>query len=99
MIIVGGFNVYPREVEEVLFLHPAIQEVAVVGVRDDNYGESVVACIVRKDASLTEQAIMDYCHEHLAKYKCPTKVVVYDELPKNTTGKVMRRILREQMQV
>ncbi len=99
MIIVGGFNVYPREVEEVLFLHPAIQEAAVVGVRDDNYGESVVACIVQKDATLTEQAIIDYCHEHLAKYKCPTKVVLYDELPKNTTGKVMRRVLREQMQV
>lgn len=99
MIIVGGFNVYPREVEEVLFLHPAIQEAAVVGINDGNYGETVIACVVTKNDSVTESDIITFCHSNLAKYKCPSKVLIMKELPKNATGKVMRRILREQIEV
>ncbi len=99
MIIVGGFNVYPREVEEVLFLYPGISEAAVVGVDDGNYGEIVIACVVTKDESVTQDDIIAFCHTNLAKYKCPSKVLLMEELPKNATGKVMRRILREQIEV
>ena len=99
MIIVGGFNVYPREVEEVLFLHPNVQEAAVVGIKDGNYGEMVVACVVPKQEGLTENDIIEFCHSNLAKYKCPVKVLLMDQLPKNSTGKVMRRLLREQIEV
>lgn len=95
MIIVGGYNVYPREVEEVLYSHPDLVEVGVVGVPDDNYGESVKAVVVKKNPSLTEQDVIDYCKEHLAKYKVPTKVVFLDELPKNSTGKILRRELKD----
>ncbi len=95
LVIVGGYNVYPREVEEVLFAHPDIVEAAVVGVPDPEQGEAVQAFIVRKDTSLTEEAVRAYCKEHLAKYKNPTLIEFLAELPKNTTGKILRRSLKE----
>lgn len=95
MINVGGYNVYPREVEEVLFAHNNILEVAVVGVPDVNLGEAVHAYIVPKEDSLTEEDIRDYCTQHLVKYKIPTVIVFMDELPKNTTGKILRRSLKQ----
>jgi long-chain acyl-CoA synthetase len=96
MIIVSGYNVYPREVEEVLFKHPAIADVSVIGVPDDYQGESVMAVVVLKpDQSATEQEIIDYCRNEIAVFKCPRKVVFRDALPKNNTGKVLRRELRE----
>jgi long-chain acyl-CoA synthetase len=97
MINVSGFNVYPREVEETLFKHPAVADAAVVQYPDPYQGESVMAYVVLKqDASATEQEIIDYCREQLAVFKCPRKVVFRDTLPKNNTGKVLRRELREQ---
>lgn len=96
MIIVGGFNVYPREVEEVLFAHPDIVEAAVVGIPDPNFGEEVLAFVVKKDPTLTEQQLHDYCAEKLAKYKVPKKFEFIEELPKNTTGKILRRSLKVQ---
>lgn len=96
MIIVGGFNVYPREVEEVLFAHPGIVEAAVVGLPDPNFGESVNAYVVLKDASLTPADLEAYCAEHLAKYKVPRHFEILEELPKNTTGKILRRSLKDQ---
>lgn len=97
MIIVSGFNVYPREVEEVLFRHPAIAEAAVVQYPDPYQGESVMAVVVLKPGqTATEQEIIDYCRKEIAVFKCPRKVVFRDELPKNNTGKVLRRELREQ---
>lgn len=96
MIIVGGYNVYPREVEEVLFEHPSIVEAAVVGVPDPTFGEEVLAFVVKKDASLSEEQLHDYCAEKLAKYKVPKRFEFLDELPKNTTGKILRRFLKEQ---
>lgn len=96
MIIVGGYNVYPREVEEVLFEHPSIVEAAVVGVPDPTFGEEVLAFVVKKDASLSEEQLHDYCAEKLAKYKVPKRFDFLDELPKNTTGKILRRFLKEQ---
>ncbi|WP_270182473.1 fatty acid--CoA ligase family protein [Alkalihalobacillus sp. CinArs1] len=94
LVIVGGYNVYPREVEEVLYQHPGIVEAAVVGVPDPDFGEAVQAFIVSKD-TLTEEDVKTYCREHLAKYKCPTIVEFIDELPKNTTGKILRKALRK----
>ncbi|MGM0898754.1 MAG: fatty acid--CoA ligase family protein [Bacillota bacterium] len=96
MIIVGGYNVYPREVEEVLFAHPAIVEAAVVGLPDADFGESVNAYVVLKDDSVSVEELKDYCAEHLAKYKVPRHMEILDELPKNTTGKILRRSLKDQ---
>jgi long-chain acyl-CoA synthetase len=97
MIIVGGYNVYPREVEEVLYNHPDVVEVAVVGVPDPNFGEAVKCFVVSKNASLTEEDLIAYCREHLAKYKVPSSIEFLEELPKNTTGKILRRVLKEQL--
>ncbi|PLT33811.1 fatty acid--CoA ligase family protein [Bacillus sp. V5-8f] len=97
MIIVGGYNVYPREVEEVLFAHPDIVEAAVIGVPDPNQGEVVQCFVVKKNESLTEEELIAYCAEHLAKYKVPKSVEFLEELPKNTTGKILRRSLKAQV--
>ncbi|EGQ26967.1 fatty acid--CoA ligase family protein [Mammaliicoccus sciuri] len=98
MIIVGGFNVYPREVEEVLFSHRDIIEAAVIGVPDVNFGEEVQAYVVLKEGSkATEQTILDFCAKRLAKYKVPKYIEFLDELPKNTTGKILRRSLKDQV--
>ncbi len=97
MINVSGFNVYPREVEEVLFRHPAIADAAVVQYPDPYQGESVLAYVVLKQGeSATEAEIIEFCRSQIATFKCPRKVVFRDELPKNNTGKVLRRELREQ---
>jgi long-chain acyl-CoA synthetase len=97
MINVGGFKVYPREVEDVLFEHPDIKEAGVVGMPDEFSGEVVKAFVVKKDSSksLTEQDVIDFCQERLAKYKVPKSVKFVDELPKTLIGKVLRRKLRE----
>ncbi|HKV83753.1 MAG TPA: long-chain fatty acid--CoA ligase [Ktedonobacterales bacterium] len=97
MIIVSGYNVYPREVEETLFRHPAIADASVVQYPDPYQGESVMAFVVLKQGmTATEQEIIDYCRDQIAVFKCPRRVVFRDELPKNNTGKVLRRELREQ---
>lgn len=95
MVIVGGFNVFPREVEEVLYSHPDIVESAVVGVADDELGEAVHAYVVLKDNShLTEEDIIKFCSENLVKYKVPSVVHLKDELPKGPTGKILKKDLR-----
>jgi long-chain acyl-CoA synthetase len=94
MVLVSGFNVYPNEIEDVLFRHPGILEVAVVGVADAQCGEIPVACVVRKDAALQEADIIAYARENLAAYKVPRRVVFIEELPKTPVGKVLRRQLR-----
>ncbi|ANU12497.1 Long-chain-fatty-acid--CoA ligase [Planococcus halocryophilus Or1] len=96
MIIVGGYNVYPREIEEVLFAHPAILEAAVVGLPDPDFGEEVNAYVVLKDPTVSIEDLKVYCAEHLAKYKVPRQFEVLQELPKNTTGKILRRSLKDQ---
>ncbi|MFZ3589782.1 fatty acid--CoA ligase family protein [Bacillus sp. DJP31] len=98
MIIVGGFNVYPREVEEVLYSHPSLLEVAVVGVPDLNFGEAVKSFVVVKQGSIvTEEELISYCAESLAKYKIPSSIEFLEELPKNTTGKILRRALKDKV--
>ena len=94
MILVSGFNVYPNEVECVLAAHPDILECAVIGVPDAIGGEVVKAFIVRRDPSLTSEAVIVYCRRHLTNYKVPKLVEFRDELPKNPVGKVLRRRLR-----
>lgn len=93
MINVGGFNVYPREIEEVLYDHPDIVEAGVIGVPDENYGESVIAYIVSKNKDLQEEDIREYLKDKLVKYKLPKDIEFLAELPKNSTGKILRRSL------
>ena len=94
MIIAGGFNVYPREVEEVLATHPAVQEVAVAGIVDPRRGETVKAWIVKTPGDpTTEKEIIDWSKEFLAKYKYPRQIEFRDELPRTSVGKVLKREL------
>ncbi|WP_342361272.1 AMP-binding protein [Terrarubrum flagellatum] len=95
MIIVSGFNVYPNEVEEVIAQNPSVLEVAVVGAPDPHSGETVVAHVVKREPTLTEQELRDFCKENLTPYKVPRRVVFHDALPKTNVGKVLRRALRE----
>jgi long-chain acyl-CoA synthetase len=97
MVLVSGFNVYPNEIEDVLFRHPGILEVAVIGLPDAQSGEIPVACVVRKDSSLQESDIIAYARENLAAYKLPRRVVFINELPKTPVGKVLRRQLRDDL--
>lgn len=96
IIIVGGLNVYPREVEEVLYHYPDIQEAAVIGLPDKLRGEVVCAFIVLKEGAVySRKALMHHLQENLAVFKLPKEIVVLDALPKNATGKIMKRELRE----
>jgi len=97
MIIRGGENIYPKEIEEVLYKHPAVLDAAVVGIPDKVWGEEVGAFIVTKPGmSITEQEIIAYCQDRLAKYKCPRQVFFRDSLPKTATGKIQKRKILEQ---
>jgi long-chain acyl-CoA synthetase len=97
MIISGGENVYPREVEEVLYRHPAVEEVAVIGVPDPHWVEKVHAVVVlRKEGHSTEEEIIGFCKDHLAGYKTPKSVEFVEALPKNPQGKILKRVLREE---
>ncbi len=96
LIISGGSNIYPREVEEIILKHPAVQEVAVVGVPDQIWGESVKAVIVLKPgAAATEKEIVDFCKDHMASYKKPKSVEFVDSIPKSAYGKILKREIRE----
>ena len=95
MILVSGFNVYPNEVEDVVASHPGVLECAVVGVPDAASGEAVVLFVAKKDAALTEQALMKFLSEQLTGYKRPRHIVFRQDLPKTNVGKVLRRELRD----
>ncbi|MEN9934645.1 MAG: hypothetical protein RLZZ387_1224 [Chloroflexota bacterium] len=95
MIIRGGFNVYPREIEEVLYGYPAIAEAAVIGVPDEALGEEVRAVVSLKPGQqASEQEVIDYCRERLAAFKYPRTVEIREALPKTATGKILKRELR-----
>ncbi|SEM90469.1 long-chain acyl-CoA synthetase [Stigmatella aurantiaca] len=94
MILVSGFNVYPNEIEGVAAMHPGILEAAAVGVPDAHSGEAVKLFVVKKDPSLTEAQVLDFCREQLAGYKRPRSVEFRQELPKSNVGKILRRELR-----
>jgi acyl-CoA synthetase (AMP-forming)/AMP-acid ligase II len=96
MIVSGGENVYPAEIESVLFGHPEVADVAVIGVPDERWGESVKAVVVATDGSeLTEEVLIDYCRDKLAGFKRPRSVDFVDVLPRNPTGKILKRELRK----
>jgi long-chain acyl-CoA synthetase len=95
MILVSGFNVYPNEVEDVLATHPKIMEGAAIGIPNEKSGEVVKVFIVKKDNSLTESEVIDFCRENLTGYKVPKAVEFKDELPKSNVGKILRRILKD----
>ncbi len=95
MVITGGANVYPAEVEGVLVRHPGVAEVAVIGVPDEEYGEIVTAIVVA-DGAVTPEEITAYAREHLVAYKCPRRVELVDELPRDPMGKIRKRDLRLQ---
>jgi fatty-acyl-CoA synthase len=97
MIIRGGENIYPREIEELLFAHPGVAEVAVVGVPDQRWGEIVVAFVRPADAALSEDELPTYCDEHLAAYKCPQRWVFLDAFPLTASGKIQKFKLRESL--
>jgi long-chain acyl-CoA synthetase len=98
MVIVGGYNVYPREVDEVLFKHPKIREAATVGKPDSRLGEVLVAFVVlHAGATLTEQEVFDYCKEEMVKYKRPVEVHFIDALPRTGTNKINRIALRDRV--
>jgi long-chain acyl-CoA synthetase len=97
MIICSGYNVYPREIEEVLYQHPKIQEACALGLPDPYRGETVKAFVVLKEKEqATPEEIIEYCQKNMAKYKVPTTVEFRKELPKSNIGKVLRKILREE---
>lgn len=95
MIIVSGFKVYPNEVEEVLSLMPGILECAVIGTPDEETGEAVKAFIVKRDADLSEDQVLDHCKQQLTNYKRPKKIIFRADLPKTNVGKILRRELRD----
>ena len=96
MIIRGGENIYPREIEEYLFQHPQIQEVAVFGIPDEKYGEAVVAWIrLREGEVIDADGIRQYCNEQIAYYKVPKHILIVDEFPMTVTGKIQKFIMRK----
>ncbi len=96
MIISGGENIYPREIEEVLIKHPAVREVAVIGVPDTKWGEAIKAVVsLNAGESASEEALIHFCRDHIASYKKPKTVDFVNELPKNNYGKILKRELRE----
>ena len=97
MIIRGGENIYPKEIEEVLYKHPGVMDAAVVGLPDKVWGEEVGAFIVPKAGStMTEPEMIKYCKERIAKYKCPRRVFFWEALPKTATGKIQKRKILDQ---
>jgi acyl-CoA synthetase (AMP-forming)/AMP-acid ligase II len=99
MIIAGGVNIYPQEVENELAMHPAVADVAVIGVPNDDLGEEVKAVVIAADPTAADPGLADeliaYCRSRLAHYKCPVSVDFVDELPRLPSGKMLKRQLRD----
>jgi acyl-CoA synthetase (AMP-forming)/AMP-acid ligase II len=96
MIISGGENVYPAEIEDVLLAHPGIADIAVIGVKSAKWGESPLAVVVSSEAGLDEAAVLEHCEGKMARFKLPKRAVFVDTIPRTPTGKVLKRELREQ---
>ncbi len=95
MIISGGENVYPAEIENVILSHPGVADVAVIGRPSERWGETPMAVVVRRDSSLTEEEVIAYTEGKLARFKRPTSATFVDEIPRNPSGKALKRVLRE----
>ena len=99
VILSGGYNVYPREVEEILYKHPAIREAAVIGVPNDYFGESVKAYVsLKPEMNAEPEEIIEFCRGYLARYKGPHQIKILDDLPKTGNGKISKRLIREQFE-
>jgi acyl-CoA synthetase (AMP-forming)/AMP-acid ligase II len=96
MLVSGGYNIYPREIEDVLMSFPGVQEVAVVGLPDEKWGDRVVA-VVAGPASLDTAQIMEFAQENLSSVKRPKEILVWPELPKSGANKILRRSVRDQL--
>jgi long-chain acyl-CoA synthetase len=97
MVNVAGFKVYPAEIEQILYRHPAVKELAIYGIPHAQKGEAVKAAIVlKKGANATREDIIEFCRENMAAYKVPAEISFIDELPKSSTGKILKRVLRDQ---
>ncbi|HDT14807.1 MAG TPA: fatty acid--CoA ligase, partial [Firmicutes bacterium] len=95
LILVNGMNLYPREVEEILYAHPAVEDVSVVGKKDEIQGEAPVGVIKLKEgAAVSESDLKKFCRQHLANFKVPHKFEFWDELPRTGTGKVLKREIK-----
>jgi acyl-CoA synthetase (AMP-forming)/AMP-acid ligase II len=95
MVVTGGVNVYTKEIEAVLYQHPAVSEAAVFGVPDDQWGERLTAAIAwRANALASEAELAAFCRQHLAGFKCPKRFMLLAELPKNPSGKILKRELK-----
>ena len=97
IIVVSGMKAYPQEIEDVVRQHPGVDDVAAVGVADATSGETVALAVVRKDPSLSEEAVRLHCEQHLAPYKRPRRIVFRDSLPRTNIGKVLRRQVRDEL--
>ena len=96
MIIASGFNIFPNEIDDVLFSHPKILEACTIGVPDEYRGETVKAyVVVRPGDSLTEQEVTDFCKDRLTAYKVPKQIVFIDAIPKSAVGKILRRAMKD----
>ena len=97
MIIRGGENIYPKEIEEFLYTNPKVKDVQVIGVPDESYGEEIMACIVLKEGeTATEEEIKNFVRDHMAKHKVPRYVDFVDGFPMNAAGKILKYKMREQ---
>jgi long-chain acyl-CoA synthetase len=96
IIIVSGFNVYPRIIEEIVIAHPKVKEVACIGIPDERRGEGVKLFIVKEEGVfLDKEEIIDYCKKNLGKYEVPQEIEFVKEIPKTAVGKVLRRVLKD----
>jgi fatty-acyl-CoA synthase len=96
MIIRGGENIYPKEIEDFIYTHPKVKDVQVIGVPDKQYGEEIMACVILKDGvTMTEDEMKDFVRSHMAKHKTPRYVDFVSEFPMNAAGKIMKYKMRE----
>ena len=96
MIIRGGENIYPKEIEEFIYTHPKVKDVQVIGVPDEQYGEEIMACIILKEGeTMTEKDVKDFVYNNMAKHKVPRYVGFMDEFPMNAAGKILKYKMRE----
>ena len=97
MIIRGGENIYPKEIEEFIYTHPKVQDVQVIGVPDERYGEEIMACIILKDGEeMTEPEMREYITSHMARHKVPRYIDFVDSFPMNVAGKILKYQMREE---
>ena len=96
MIIRGGENIYPKEIEEFIYTHPKVKDVQVIGVPDEQYGEEIMACVILNDGeTMTEEELKTYVLEHMAKHKTPKYVAFVESFPMNAAGKILKYKMRE----